>query len=265
MPELPEVETVRRQLDPLVVGATIVAAGGHPSAKFAEAVEAAGSQITAVRRRGKYLLFELDDDRELIIHLGMTGRLGLGAPAGDDPYLRAWWDLDDGATLRLDDVRRFGRVKVVPSGEYSELATLATIGPEPLSADFTAAGLYESIRSSDRMVKTQLLSQRPVAGVGNIYADEALWRARVLPRRRRVGQARCADLWEAIRAVLSDALDHGGTTLRDYRNAEGGTGGHQYHLDCYGRAGEPCNRCADELLATVIDNRTTTYCSTCQT
>lgn len=219
----------------------------------------------AVRRRGKYLLFELDDDRELIVHLGMTGRLGLGDPPADDPYLRAWWELDDGSTLRLDDVRRFGRVKVVPAGDYSELATLAGIGPEPLEDDFTPASLHAAISSSDRMVKTQLLSQRPVAGVGNIYADEALWRAGILPRRRNVGRERCVALWSAIRGTLTDALDHGGTTFRDYRNAEGGSGGHQYHLDCYGRAGEPCNRCGIELRSTVIDNRTTTYCSMCQT
>ena len=257
---------MRRQLEPHVVGTTIVAGGGHPSAKFVEAVEATGAQIQAVRRRGKYLLFELDDDRELIVHLGMTGRLGLGDPPDHDAtYLRAWWGLDDGSTLRLDDVRRFGRVKVVAAGNYSEVATLASIGPEPLSDEFTPETLYAALRSSDRMVKTQLLSQRPVAGVGNIYADEALWRSGILPQRRSVGRDRCIGLWSAVRGALSDALEHGGTTLRDYRNAEGGAGSHQYHLDCYGRAGEPCNRCGAELRATVIDGRTSTYCPDCQT
>jgi formamidopyrimidine-DNA glycosylase len=184
MPELPEVETVRRQLEPLVVGHRIVEAWGHPSPKFSSAVEAAGPVIETAGRRGKYLLLGLDDGRELVVHLGMTGQLRL-RPDGDvDPYVRAWWAFEDGRVLELRDVRRFGRVGVVPAGEHGALPTLAAQGPEPWDPALDDGGLWQRLRRSKVRIKTQLLSQRPLAGVGNIYADEALWRAGIHPARR---------------------------------------------------------------------------------
>lgn len=264
MPELPEVETIRRQLAPLVGGRRIVDAGGHPSAKFAPAVEATGSTIGAVRRRGKYLLIDLDDDRELVIHLGMTGRIRLReAGSDDDGYVRAWWDLG-GEVLELHDVRRFGRVTVVERGCYATMATLSRLGPEPLGPDFTPDGLWEALRCSRTRVKTHLLSQRPVAGVGNIYADEALWRAGINPGRRNVGREAAARLHEGLVEVLTAAVRNGGTTLRDYRTVEGASGTNQFHLDCYGRAGEPCRRCGTALSRAVVDGRGTTWCPMCQ-
>lgn len=265
MPELPEVETIRRQLAPAIARRRITASGGHPSAKFSSAVEASGATITEVQRRGKYLLVDLDDGRQLVIHLGMTGRLEVrpidGAPRR--AHVRAWWDLDD-RTLELHDARRFGRVAVVPAGDYRSLPTLAALGPEPLEPGFTAEGLWQAMRSSAVRVKTQLLSQRPVAGVGNIYADEALWRARINPAARTVTRPAAARLHGALVEVLQAGVAHGGTTLRDYRSLDGSSGSNQFHLECYGRSGEPCGRCGELLARRVIDGRSTTWCRSCQ-
>ena len=264
VPELPEVETVRRQLEPLVLRRRITEAWGHPSPKFSSAVEAAGTQIGGVGRRGKYLLLGLDDGRELVIHLGMTGQVRL-RPAGElDPYVRGWWALDDGAVLELRDVRRFGRIGVVRAGEYASLPTLAAQGPEPWDLALEGDGLWRALRRSKARVKTQLLSQRPIAGVGNIYADEALWRSGIHPARRSVTKAEAARLLVALREVLEQGIANGGTTLRDYRTVEGEPGRNQLELGCYGRAGEPCGRCGDELRRSVIDARGTTHCPTCQ-
>jgi formamidopyrimidine-DNA glycosylase len=263
MPELPEVETVRRQLEPLVAGRAITEGWGHPSPKFASAPHAAGARIGEVRRRGKYLLLALDDDRELVVHLGMTGVLRL-RPSELDPYVRAWWALDDGRVLELRDVRRFGRVGVVPVGEYASLPTLAAQGPEPWDEVLDDGGLWRRTRGSRVRIKTQLLSQRPVTGVGNIYADEALWRAGIHPARRAITRREADRLLVELRTVLEQGIANGGTTLRDYRTPDGEPGRNQLELGCYGRAGEPCRRCGTELRRTVVDARGTTFCPTCQ-
>ncbi len=266
MPELPEVETIRRQLAPRITGRTIVDASAHESAKFAPATAAVSHRVEAVGRRGKYLITRLDRDRELIVHLGMTGNLRIAAPdAGEpDPFVRATWTLDDGAVVELRDVRRFGRVAVVAAGDYRTLPTLFHLGPEPLSPDFDPIAFHRALRASTRAVKTQLMSQRPVAGIGNIYADEALWRAGVHPADRRPTGPQAMRLHGELRAVLHDALERGGTTLRDYRTFSGETGENQHHLQCYGRAGQPCLRCGAPLRRSVIDQRGTTWCPRCQ-
>jgi formamidopyrimidine-DNA glycosylase len=268
VPELPEVETIRRQLDPQLSGAGLVDAWAFPSGKFTPALEAVGTTVTSVGRRGKYLLVGLDRDgapEELVIHLGMTGRLSVvtvGPPT--TTHLRARWTLDDGRSLLFDDVRRFGRIAVVPSGEHGSLPTLAALGPEPFDEAFTPEHLRDAVNRSERALKTQLLSQRVVAGVGNIYADEALWRAGVHPGSRRITRSAAVRLRDAVREVLRAGIEHGGTTLRNYRDAEGGEGSNQRYLDCYGHGGEPCVRCATELRRTVIDARSTVFCPTCQ-
>jgi formamidopyrimidine-DNA glycosylase len=263
VPELPEVETVRRQLEPLVVGRRIVEGWGHPSPKFASAPHASGAVVEGVGRRGKYLLLGLDDDRELIVHLGMTGQLRL-RPGELDPYVRAWWALDDGRVLELRDVRRFGRIAVVPTGEHRSMPTLAAQGPEPWDPSLEDGGLWRNLRRSRAHLKTQLLSQRPLAGVGNIYADEALWRAGVHPARRTITRREAQALLVELRAVLEQGIANGGTTLRDYRTPDGEPGRNQLELGCYGRAGEPCARCGTELRRSVIDARGTTHCPRCQ-
>ena len=287
MPELPEVETIRRQLEPLLVGADIVDGWAFPSTKFDDAPLAVGHTVTDVARRGKYLLITLvptgsldpaaghsataTERRQLVVHLGMTGRLAVlsdDSPLHVEPpsfgHLRARWDLDDGRVLVFDDVRRFGRLAVVEFGRHDELPTLAALGPEPFDDAFTPEHLRAQVNSRRRAIKTLLLSQRVVAGVGNIYADEALWRAGVHPGARRLTVAQSRRLRDTVREVLQAGVDNGGTTLRNYRDAEGGSGTNQRHLDCYGRYGEPCSRCAEVLRRTVIDARTTSFCPVCQ-
>ncbi|MDH3707999.1 MAG: bifunctional DNA-formamidopyrimidine glycosylase/DNA-(apurinic or apyrimidinic site) lyase [Acidimicrobiia bacterium] len=263
MPELPEVEVIRRGLTPRVLGRLVTDAGSHPSSKFTPAVEVVGATFTAVGRRGKYLILDTDLDTELVAHLGMTGSF---IPDPDDTvtHLRAWWRFDDGTRLGYRDIRRFGRLRVVPRSDYSSIPTLHHMGPEPTSDHFTPGGLRRAIAGSNRPIKTQLLSQRPVAGLGNIYADEALWLAGISPMRRRLGSARATRLHQAIGTVIAQGLAHGGTTLRDYRTTDGQPGANQHHLACYGRGGEPCRRCGTTLQVRTIDARSTTSCPSCQ-
>ncbi len=264
VPELPEVETIRRQLSPVWSGRRIVDAWTYGTPKFAAAVDAIGARVESIGRRGKYLMVELDDDRQLVIHLGMTGVLRVGSGAEPDPYLRASWSLDNGTIVEFQDVRRFGRVAVVARDDHSSLPTLHELGPEPLSDDFTAASLYRSLSASHRAIKTQLLSQRPVAGVGNIYADEALWHARVHPAARSITRPQATRLHTAIREVLAAAVERRGTTLRDYRTFSGERGDNQHALVAYGQGDAPCARCARALRTITLDARTTTFCATCQ-
>lgn len=264
MPELPEVETVRRGLEPLLRERVLVSAGSHPSPKFTPALEAVGRSIEGIGRRGKYLLLALDDGRCLVIHLGMTGQLRVDAPgASNDPYDRAWWRLDDDRRLAFRDVRRFGRLAVVGE-DLAAMPTLAALGPEPFDEAFNAESLWRDLRRSRIRVKTQLLGQRVVAGVGNIYADEALWRARIHPANRQISRPAAERLHRAIVDVLIQGIRNGGTTLRDYRTVDGGSGSNQHRLDCYGQAGEPCPRCGTEMRRSVIDGRGSTWCPTCQ-
>lgn len=280
MPELPEVETIRVQLGPRLLDSSIVEAGSHWSAKFTPAMEAVGSEFIDVRRRGKYLIFEVDSGsspdtssgntnnssgHDLIIHLGMTGRLAVVGDADfDHPHLRAWWRLADGDTFTFHDARRFGRIHWVPRGDYAGIATLAALGPEPFDGEFTAQHLHEAAKRSTRHLKTQILSQRPVAGVGNIYADEAFWLARINPAARHLSKERAARLVDGIRVALRSGLDNGGTTLRDYVDSRGQTGENQHRLYCYGRSGEPCERCGTIMRRRELDGRGTTWCPVCQ-
>jgi len=213
MPELPEVETIRRELEPELIGRKVVDATAHESGKFQPARDAVGGRFVQIDRRGKYLLLRLHDDRDLVIHLGMTGALHLGPSQPHrgherepDPYVRATWSLDDDRDLRYHDVRRFGRIRVVPRDDFSSITTLSQLGPEPLSDEFTAEGLLTAMKSSKRRVKTQLLSQRPVAGVGNIYAGEALWRAKVYPAARAITASQAVALHEAIVDVRTSTI-----------------------------------------------------------
>lgn len=269
MPELPEVESVRRQLEPRLSGRRVVAVEASVQARFARLDEVPGRRIDAVGRRGKYLILPLSGgdgqggDRELVMHLGMTGSLRFHDP---DAYVRATFTLSPPGDERLHfrDVRRFGRLTVVDAGDYSTIATLARLGPEPLSDDFTAAAFHAALAATRRPVKPFLLSQLPVAGVGNIYADEALWRARINPHARRVGAARAQALWAAIRAVLAEAIEREGTTFRDYQMVNGQAGRNASFLTTYGRSGMPCARCGQPLVKVVLGGRGTTYCRTCQ-
>jgi formamidopyrimidine-DNA glycosylase len=274
VPELPEVESVRRQLGPRLEHRRVRSVWTDPQSRFAEVGSVVGRRLGALRRRGKYLLVRLEGDggfRELVMHLGMTGSFRFrDDPAGwiPDAYVRATFVLEDpdGGRCVLDfrDVRRFGRLAVVPEGEYGGIPTLAKLGPEPLSEDFDPDRFHAALATTRMPVKPFLLTQRPVAGVGNIYADEALWRACINPHARRVGRARARVLWAAIRDVLAEAIDREGTTFRDYRMVNGASGRFADFLAAYGQHGRPCLRCGTAMARVVLAGRGTTYCPRCQ-
>ena len=265
MPELPEVESVRRQLDPELAGRTVTDAWWDPlptvQREFHQLELLPGRKISRVGRRGKFLIAPLDEGLELVMHLGMTGSFRFDL---DDPYVhaRAW--LDDGRVLAFRDPRRFGRMAVVEAGIYDALPTLAMLGPEPLSDDFDPDVFAWELERTSSPVKPFLLSQRPVAGVGNIYADEALWQARIHPMSRRVGKKRAVLLHSAIRDVLSAAIEREGTTFRDFQMVNGESGRNVNFLVAYGREGEACPRCKTALKKIVLGGRGTTYCPKCQ-
>jgi formamidopyrimidine-DNA glycosylase len=261
MPELPEVESVRRQLEPELAGRRVLAVWADTQRRFHAPDRLLGRTVEAVGRRGKFLLCPLDEGLELVLHLGMTGVLHFGTA---DAYARARISLDDGRELVFRDVRRFGGLAVVEAGAYSSLPTLAHLGPEPLSDEFDPHRFARDLATTRAPVKPYLLTQRPVAGVGNIYADEALWLARLHPASRRVSPRRAHALHGAIRQVLAEAIDREGTTFRDYRMVNGESGRNAEFLIAYGQAGRPCPRCATPLRKVVLGGRGTTFCPACQ-
>lgn len=258
-------------MEPWLTGRTIVGVQllAPPGPKYRDLARAAGQRIEAVRRRGKFLLLPLSGHDELIVHLGMTGVVRASPPeARQDAHERVRLELTGPApaTLHFVDPRRFGRFLVVPVGRYADLPTLAAIGPEPLSDSFTAAGFVAALKRSRMAIKPYLLSQRPVAGVGNIYADEALWRARIHPATpaAELSARRAAALRDAIRAVLTASLEAQGTTLNDYRTVNGEVGAYLEQLSAYGHAEEPCPRCGTPLRRSVLGQRGTVHCPRCQ-
>lgn len=261
MPELPEVESVRRQLAPELSGRRVLGVWADQQRRFSDLHLLPGRRVASVRRRGKYLLCGLDAGLELILHLGMTGSVRFDEV---DAYTRARLDLDDGRTLAFRDPRRFGRLAIVPTGEYAQIPTLASLGPEPLSPSFDPEGFATALTRTTAPVKAVLLAQRAVAGIGNIYADESLWRARIHPASRRVGRDRAHRLHRAIREVIAAAVAREGTTFRDYRMVNGQSGRNWEFLEAYGRAGEDCRRCEGMLRRTTVSQRGTTYCPRCQ-
>jgi formamidopyrimidine-DNA glycosylase len=273
MPELPEVETIRRGLVPRLVGQTITGIRvrqprlRHMVDVAALQEQAVGRRITAVDRRAKYLLFHLQPDRVLVIHLGMTGRLWVGSPvAHDAPHDHLIFQLGPDLELRFHDPRRFGMCFLTTTAESCEHPRFCHLGPEPLSADFSPAYLQARARSLHRPVKTFLMDATVVVGVGNIYASECLFLARVRPTRE-VGRLRALH-WEriytAVQQVLQAAIDHRGTTLSDYVDSEGRQGDFQNQLLVYGREGEPCQRDRRRIQRIVQAGRSTYYCPGCQ-
>lgn len=226
---------------------------------------AVGQTILKVQRRGKFLVLPLSLGDDLIIHLGMTGTI---SPGPSEKHVRVKLTLDAGPQpeMYFQDMRRFGRFLVVPSGLYEGLPTLHKMGPEPLEPGFTAAGFYRALQASATPIKPYLLSQRPVSGVGNIYADEALWRAKVHPLMpaKAVSKAKASKLAEAIREVLLASIAAKGTTFQDYRTVNGEVGGYLGHLSVYGKPDTPCPRCGKPITKTVVGGRGTHFCGHCQ-
>lgn len=275
MPELPEVETVRRGLQPVLEGRLLTSVvQRRPDLRFPMperlADRLAGRRVRSVGRRAKYILVELDDANVLLLHLGMSGRLlvlddGAVAPGPHDHI-----DLvtDAGVTVRFNDVRRFGILDLVPAGGLATHRLLAGLGPEPLGNRFGADVLGAALRGRRSPIKAALLDQRVVAGLGNIYVCEVLHRAGVSPRRKagRIAAARVAALVPAIREVLMAAIEAGGSSLRDYRQADGELGYFQHSFRVYDREGAPCptDNCAGTIARIVQSGRSTFYCTRCQ-
>lgn len=274
MPELPEVETIRRDLAGRIEGRTvtdvriheadIILPPGDPSS-FADRVE--GRRIESLDRRAKYLLLRLGGGDVLQVQLRMSGRFAIG-PSLPDPeefaHVAAEFDLDDGSTLFYDDVRRLGGFRVLGAAEWA--ARSEELGPEPLAPGFTCSALSRALAGRRAPVKNLLLDQRRVAGIGNIYAAEALHAAGIDPRRPggSLSEAEVRRLHGTIRATLEEALGEAGTTFRDYRAVNGRSGRFQSHLRVYGREGLPCRRCGGTIVRIVQAGRSTCYCPDCQ-
>jgi formamidopyrimidine-DNA glycosylase len=267
MPELPEVETIRSQLAPRLEGRTIVRAEildprlTRPYDLFEVAEELEGDTVVAVERRGKYLLVRLESGLGLLVHLRMTGSFGF-APVSHE---RAVLELDDGSRVVYRDVRRFGTWLVLENAEL-EPYLAAKNGPEPLGPRFSARWLATQLARRKAPLKAVLLDQRVVAGLGNIYADEALWRARVNPLRPANGLTddEVALVTRAIRAALRAGIERHGSTLRDYAAPDGASGAMQEEFRVYGRDGEPCRRCRTLIVKTRVGGRGTWFCPHCQ-
>lgn len=273
MPELPEVETIRRQLAPLLVGRRFERVSindprlTRPHDPAGVAAELEGEQVASVDRRGKYLVVRFRSARSLLIHLRMTGSLAY-APAGilrDDPHRRAVVTLDNGADVAYRDVRRFGTWLLLEPEEL-EPYLAARIGAEPLEPGFTVGFLAARLSGRRAPIKAALLDQRTVAGLGNMYADEALWHAGVHPLRPAgaITTAELRALRRALRRTLETGIAREGATLRDYSTPDGGRGAMQDELEVYGRDGEPCERCGSPIEKIRAGGRGTWYCPSCQ-
>jgi formamidopyrimidine-DNA glycosylase len=273
MPELPEVETIVADLRPHLTGRTIVRCElrfptivRHPEPElFIDSV--AGMRIASVRRRGKYILIDLERELLLVVHLGMTGQLRLvDAVKTLEPHTHAVFVLDDGRHLRYRDPRRFGRLLLGTEESLLASKKLPRLGPEPIDPGFAAEELYLRLRKRRTALKAVLLDQAAIAGVGNIYADESLHRARLRPDRRAGSLSRKSvqRLHESLRDSLETAIANRGSSVDTYRDAWGEIGGQQEKLLVYGRGGEPCFTCGRPLTMIRIAGRSTVFCRRCQ-
>jgi len=273
MPELPEVETVRARLEPLLRGRRFERVDirdprvTRPLEPQEVAAELEGETVQTVERRGKYLVVRFETGRVLLIHLRMTGTLRHardGAPE-HDPHLRVVVTLDDGSDVIYRDVRRFGTWLLLEPGEDADYLD-RRLGEEPLTRAFTSSSLAARLHSRRAPVKAALLDQRAAAGMGNIYADEALWRARIHPLRAAgdLDGDEVRRLHRSVRDALKAGIARQGTTLRDYRTPDGEPGRMQTALRVYGRDGEPCYRCGAQIGKTRAGGRGTWYCPSCQ-
>ncbi len=279
MPELPEVETVRRGLAPVLTGRRIVRVEQARTdlrfplpLDFVVAIE--GREVEAVERRAKHLLVSLNGGLVLMAHLGMSGRFRIfrDAPPPREPHDHVTFITDDGVTIRFHDPRRFGFMGLCPKEELVRHPMLARLGPEPLGEDFTAAWLSQRLAGRSTSLKEAILDQASVAGMGNIYASESLFRARLSPCRSAgsVGGRSALRLRLAIRTVLSEAIEAGGSSLRDHRRPSGELGTFQHDFAVYGRTGQACPGCTCQLARTggiqriVQGGRASFYCATRQ-
>ena len=287
MPELPEVETVRRGLQPVLEGARLSRVEQRrPDLRFAFpdgfVQRLTGATITALERRAKYLLARLDRGDTLVMHLGMTGRFEIDepggprqrpddfvhAPASDPKHAHVLFMTEAGATVTYSDPRRFGFMGLVETARLDQHPWFSAMGPEPLGPDFDAGVLVTAFKGRKQTAKTLLLDQRVVAGLGNIYVCEALHRSGISPIKPAalISKAKIKILTAAIKDVLAEAIEAGGSTLRDYAGADGALGYFQHTFRAYGREGEPCvtPSCGGVIERTVQAGRSTFFCPVCQ-
>lgn len=282
MPELPEVETVRRGLSPAMEGAVIAQAQvNRPNLRwpFPEnmAARLTGARVLALRRRSKYLLADLDSGETLLVHLGMSGRMTVsGDPLGqfvhDHPAAQKHdhvvFDMTNGARITFNDPRRFGAMDLLDTATANQHKLLSVLGPEPLGNDFHEDYLVQAFKGRNTPVKSALLDQGIIAGLGNIYVCEVLFRSQVSPRRKagQISASRVAGLVPVIRDVLTDAIKAGGSSLKDFRQADGNLGYFQHSFDVYGREGDPCKRdgCSGIIDRITQSGRSTFFCGKCQ-
>jgi len=273
MPELPEVETIRLALEPHVVGRRFERVDNNdprlvrPFEPMAVAAELEGERVAALDRRGKYLIVRFESGRVLLIHLRMTGSLRHAAAGSlaDDPHRRAVVKLDDGSDVAYRDVRRFGTWHLLEPDEVDPYLQ-QRLGREPLERTFTTRRLAERLEGRKAPIKAALLDQRTVAGLGNIYVDEALWRAELHPLRQAgsLDSEEIARLTKGIRESLRAGIRRQGASLRDYSTPDGGRGRMQEEFRAYGREGEPCPRCGTPIDKIRAGGRGTWYCPSCQ-
>ena len=271
MPELPEVETTRRGVEPHLIGKTVLEVMvRHRGLRLPvpdSLDDLAGDRFTAVRRRAKYLILDLERSGSLIVHLGMSGSLRIADPAADfKKHDHIAITLDSGRQLRYHDPRRFGLLIHIPQGDPLLHPLLAQLGPEPLEKDFTPQHLAAACSSRSAAIKLVIMDPKVVVGVGNIYASEALFRARIRPdaEARSLSKPRLGKLVIAIREVLSDSINQGGTTLRDFIHSDGQPGYFRQRLFVYERKNEPCRVCGTPIRHAVMGQRSTYWCPKCQ-
>lgn len=282
MPELPEVETVRRGLLPVMESRVLTKVDvRRPDLRWPfpdqMAARLTGQRVMALRRRSKYLLLDLESGETLIVHLGMSGRMLISgtevgafhhahpAPAKHDHVI---FDIEGGARVTFNDARRFGAMDLARTDQLDAHWLIEKLGPEPLGNGFNEAYLVERFKGRNTPVKSALLDQRIVSGLGNIYVCEALWRAGIHPARKagRISAKRVASLVPIVRDVLSEAIDAGGSSLRDYRQADGELGYFQHSFAVYDQEGNPCRRpeCDGSIGRIVQSGRSSFFCLQCQ-
>ncbi len=273
MPELPEVEVIRRGLQIHLPGRKVIeiSAGNKklrlpmPRKNIKKYIQ--GARITAVDRRAKFLLIAMDNEAYLVVHLGMTGRLGLfpaDAPRSKHDHLRL--QLDNNIELRFNDSRRFGSIQVLAPGSDCRNSIVANLGPEPLDRDYTAAYLETCAAGKSRPLKNFLMDSRVVAGIGNIYACEILFHAGLNPGKKvsRLNPKEWTKVVDSSRYVLQKAIACGGTTISDFVNESGNRGYFQLELQSYGKQGSPCQRCSTPIVKKTMAGRSTFFCPKCQ-
>ena len=273
MPELPEVEQIKRTLASQVEGARIdqievllarIIKAPQDSQTFMR--QLTGKTIERLERRGKYLLVRLSDHWTMVVHLRMTGQLLFVEPTAEVRFARIIFSLSNGRCLCYADNRTLGTIYLLPDDSLDTLSGLAGLGPEPFAVELTAQSLLARAQGRRIAIKSMLLDQRIIAGIGNIYADESLFAAKIHPQRP-AGTLTLAE-WEkllsAVRAVLTQAINNHGTTFRNYRDGNGEAGGNQFYLQAYGKAGKPCEQCGAVMIRITVGGRGTCFCPQCQ-